>query len=75
MAILLIGVAVVAAVVSAGTAVFVPAIVNVVASFWANGVLANHRGNPEGAPDWAATVSIITTIAAIALLVVGLVLR
>lgn len=77
MAIVFIAVAVGAAFATAGTGLLMPAIVNAAASFWSNGVLANYarESDPSSAPNWAAAVSMITTIAAIALLIGGLLLR
>ena len=73
MAPLFIVVAVAAAVLSHGTAIFAPAIVNAVLSFWSNGVLANfRREEAQDAPDWAATVSMVTTVVAIVFLVLAL---
>lgn len=74
MPILLIGLAIVATVVSRGTGVFGFAVINAIASFISNGVMSNFGpGEGEDIPDWAATVSIITTVLAVIFLVVGLV--
>jgi hypothetical protein len=49
----------------------VVAVVNALAAFWSNGVLANFPGDPHGAPDWAAAVSMLSALAAIVLLLVA----
>lgn len=59
---------------TAGSAAFAFAVGNAVLSFWSNGVMANFRGDPQGAPNWAASVSILTTIAALVLLAIAVVL-
>lgn len=65
---ILIGVAVAAAARLAGTPIFVPALVNAAASVWGNGVLANFRQDPQAAPNGAAFVSVVTTVAALGFL-------
>lgn len=65
MIVVLIGLGALAAYLTHGTAIFVPAAVNVGASFWANGVLANYGRDPQAAPNWAATVSMLTALAAV----------
>ena len=72
MVVLLIGLSVVAAAVNSGTGVFGWAVANAVASVWANGVMANFRHNPQAAPNWAASVSILSTVIGVILLIVGL---
>lgn len=76
MPILLIGLAIVSAVVARGSGVFTLAVINAIASFFSNGVMSNFGpGEANDIPDWAATVSIITTVAAIIFLIVGLMSR
>ena len=76
MPILLIGIAVVGAVLAKGTFLFVPAILIAIASFWSNGVMANYAPHEaQTIPDWAAAMSIISTLLAIVTLVLALVLR
>ena len=75
MILLLIGLAVTAAVVAHPTSLFVFAVVNAILAFWANGVLANFRSEPQAAPDYAAAVSIITAIGSVVFLIAGLALR
>lgn len=75
MPILLIGICVVAAFLSSGTGLFPVAVLVAVLSFFSNGVLANFGGDPEGAPDWAATVSLLTTLAGVAMLIAALVIK
>ena len=76
MAVLLIILAIVAAVLSNGTPVFVPAIVNAVASFSANGVLANYRRREaQEAPNWAANVSMLTALGSAILLLLSFALN
>jgi hypothetical protein len=72
---LFIALAVGAAFACAGTPLFVVAVVNAVASVWGNGVIANFRTDPHNMPNYAVTVSIVTTVAAVALLIAGLVVR
>lgn len=67
--------AVLAALLAYGTGLFVPAVINALASFWSNGVLANFRKDPEAAPNAAAAVSIVTTVASVGLLIAILVFR
>jgi hypothetical protein len=67
--------AIVAAVLSSGTPVFVPAIVNAVASFGANAVLATYgRKEAQEAPNWVANVSMLTALGSAILLVLSFVL-
>ena len=54
------------------TGLFGLAVVNAVASFWANGVMSNFRYNPQSAPNWATLVSIVSTVVGVILLIVGL---
>ncbi len=63
-----------AAVLAAGTAVIVPAVINAVLAFWANGVLANFRRDPQAAPNSAAYVSMLTILGSIGLGITALVL-
>ena len=73
MVFILIAIAVGGAVATSGTGIFTFAVINAVASVWSNGVLANFRGGPpELAPDWAATVSMLTTVIGIGMIVAGL---
>lgn len=75
MPLLLIGLAVGAAITTFDTALFPFGVVAAVASFWANGVLANFRDEPEHAPDWAAAVSMVAAIGSVILLISGLIVR
>lgn len=75
MIVLLIALSAAAAVVSFGTAVFVPAVFNAVASFWSNGVMANYRSEPMAAPGWATVVSMLTAALSLALIVAGFLLK
>lgn len=75
MTIVLIGLAVAAAIVTLGSGIFAVAVVNAIASVWANGVMANFRDDPQSAPNAAATVSMATTAAAVVLIMVGLIIR
>lgn len=73
MPILLIGVAVAAAVVAYDSSLFVPAVIVAVLSFWGNGVLANYgRHEAQSAPNWAAAVSMLTTLASVGILIAAL---
>lgn len=65
MIVILIGLGILGAVLTHGSAIFVPALVNVGASFWANGVLANFARDPQAAPNWAARVSMLTALGAV----------
>jgi len=75
MALLLIAIGIVGAVATYGTALFPFGVVAAVAAFWANGVLANFRGDPQNAPDWAAAVSMFAAIGSVILLISGLIIR
>ena len=75
MYLILIALSVVAAVVTAGTALFVVAMINAIVSFWSNGVMANYRSDPQSAPSIATLMSMVSTLAAIGLLVAGLVIK
>ena len=73
MVILLIGLCVAAAIMTQGTAVFTVAVINAILSVWGNGVLANYSfAERHLAPNWAAGVSLLTTIAGIVFLVISL---
>ena len=71
MVFLFIGLAVGAAWVNWETSLQVVAVINAVAAFWSNGVLANFRGDPHGAPDWAAGLSMLTVLGSVVLLIVA----
>jgi hypothetical protein len=73
MVIVLIAISTIATLVTRNTPFITPALINLVGSFWSNGVMANFRNDPQGAPNWAAGVSMITTLGAIVLIVIGLV--
>lgn len=75
MPIILIGICVVAAILSSDTGLFPFAVLAAVLSFFSNGILANYGGDPEGAPDWAATVSLLSTVAGLAMLIAALVIK
>ncbi|HEX6237727.1 MAG TPA: hypothetical protein VFZ68_11065 [Acidimicrobiales bacterium] len=75
MIIVLIGIAVGAAYLASGTGLFGAAVVNAVASVWANGVMANFRADPQAAPNWAAMISMLTTLAALVLGGIALAIR
>ncbi len=64
----LIGLAIAAAVVSRETGLFGPAVANAIASFWGNGVMYNFAHDPQTAPNWAAGVSMLTTVVSLMLL-------
>jgi hypothetical protein len=72
----LIGLAVAAAWVNWETGLQAIAVVNAVAAFWGNGILANFRGeHPDSVPNLPALVSIVTAFASVVLLVIGFVIR
>jgi len=75
MVFLLIALAVAAAIVANGTAVFIPAIVVAVIALWANGVMWNYRDHPQSAPNWSATLSMLAALASVVLLIVAIVLK
>jgi hypothetical protein len=56
-------------------ALFVPALINAVASFWSDGVMANFRHDPQAALNWSATVSMLTTSVALALGIAAVAIR
>ena len=60
---------------TSGTSLFAVAIVNAVLAVWSNGVLANFSRDPQGAPNWAALVSMITILGSLGLGIAGLVIR
>lgn len=50
------------------------AIVNCVLAVWSNGVIANYGVHESGmVPDWASFVSLLTALASVVMVVVGLV--
>ena len=62
-----------AAIATNGTGFFVPALLNAGLSVWGNGVLLNFsREEAQQAPNWAAGMSMLTTIAGVVLLIIGL---
>ncbi len=75
MGIILIGLAVVAAVVAYPTGLFVVAVVNAIAAFWSNGILANFKKEWWAAPDWAGWVSMLTAFVSVVLIIAALVVR
>ncbi len=75
MVVLLIGLAVVTVVLSLHTVLVAPAIISAVLAFWSNGVLANFRTDPQSAPNWAASISMLTALASIGLLIAALLIR
>jgi hypothetical protein len=64
-----------AAVATYGTLLFPFGVVAAVAALWSNGVLANFRGDPQRAPDWAATLSMVAAAGSVILLFSGLIVR
>jgi hypothetical protein len=66
-----VGLALAAAWANWGSGLQALAVINAIAAFWSNGVLANFRGDPHGAPNWAAAASIISAVAAVVLLLVA----
>jgi hypothetical protein len=60
---LFIALAIGAAILNSGSSLSGVAVVNAIVSFWSNGVLANFRGDPLDAPDWAALLSMATLVA------------
>jgi len=75
MVVILIGLAVIAAVLTSGTGLFVLAVGNAIGSVWSNGVMANFRNDPEDAPGAATILSMVTAAVAVVLIVVGLIIR
>ncbi len=71
MSILLIAFAVVVAVVNHGhSGLFVISLVNALLAFWGNGVMANYsHAEAQAIPNYAATLSIITTLGSVLLLI------
>jgi hypothetical protein len=72
---LLIVFGIIAAIASAGTAMFIPAIVIAVLAFWSNGVLANFRGDLYAAPNWASAMSALCAVASLGMIVAAIVLH
>lgn len=75
MILLLIGLAGVAVWVCVGTGLLVPAVVTLAAALWSNGVLANFREDAQQAPNWAASLSMISAAASVVLIIAGLSIR
>ncbi|MFC9687804.1 hypothetical protein ACFTSF_04650 [Kribbella sp. NPDC056951] len=75
MVLLLIGLGVAAAAATYGTALFPFGVGVAIAALWANGVLANFRGDPQQAPNWAAAISMIAALGAAILVIAGLIVR
>ena len=76
MTLALIALSVLAAYLSRGTGLWVFAVANAVASVWSNGVMANYgRGDADEIPNWAATMSIGTTLLSVVFIVTALIVR
>jgi hypothetical protein len=75
MVVILIGLAVVAAVLTSGTGLFVVAVGNAIGSVWSNGVMANFRNDPDDAPSATTVLSMVTAAVAVVLIVIGLIIR
>lgn len=74
MAILFIALAAVAAYLNRGSGVLVLALINLAASFWANGVISNFSpSESDEVPDWAARVSMATIVVSVILIAVALI--
>ena len=73
MGMIFIGVAALAAYIYHDTWVFIPALINAIASFWGNGVLLNYPPPGQLAPDWAAAMSMFSTFIAVTLIVASFV--
>lgn len=71
MVLLFIGLAILAAWVNWESGLQIVAIVNAVAAFWSNGVLANFSGEPYSGPNWGAGLSMLTTFGSIILLLIA----
>jgi len=54
-----------------GTGLAVVAIVSAVASLWSWGVMMNYKDHPEAAPNWSATVNMLSFAAGVILLVIS----
>lgn len=54
-----------------GTGLFAVAIISAVASFWSWGVMMNYRANPLAAPDWSASVNMISFAAGLIFLCIS----
>lgn len=74
MVIILMGLAVLAAVLTSGTGLFVVAVGNAIGSFWSNGVMANFRNDPSDTPTAATILSVITAAVAVVLIVLSVVI-
>ncbi|MEJ7783557.1 MAG: hypothetical protein WKF96_02055 [Solirubrobacteraceae bacterium] len=72
MMVLFIAAAIAGAIFTQGTSLFAVAVVNVLLSLWANGVMSNFKSDPQACPNSASTVSMLTTVAAVIFIIVGL---
>ena len=57
------------------TALFPVGLAIAAAAFWSNGVMANYRHDPQGAPNFATTVSMLCALGAVVLIPTGLLIR
>lgn len=73
MVIVWIGLALLAAYLTAGTSLFALGLANAAGSVWGNGVMANFYDDPQAAPDWAAKVSMVTVALSIILILLSLI--
>jgi len=55
-----------------GSALFIPSIVVAVGNLWSFGIMHNFRHEPQTAPNGATLINMLTTVAGIVLLIVGL---
>lgn len=57
------------------TGAIVPAIINLVVSFWTLGVMHNFKDDPESIPGYAVGLNFLSMVVAIALGIFGLMAR
>lgn len=57
-----------------GTGLFAIALISTVGSFWSWGVMMNYQSNPTAAPNWSATMNMVTFLAGLGLLIASFVL-
>jgi hypothetical protein len=65
--VVMVGLGVLAAVLTQGTSIFGVAVVNAAATFWSNGVMWNFRHDPVS-PRWAVVVTMLTPVVSLLLI-------
>lgn len=74
MGIVWIVICIMALVLSKGKATFTPAIIVLILNIWSYGVMHNFRHNPQEAPNFWSTINMLSTIAAVILVIISFVI-